>query len=50
MHIRNALSKQYIEDDKQYIRARKQDIRARKQDIDKLVAAGLSKRSAENAA
>jgi fido (protein-threonine AMPylation protein) len=43
MHIRNALSKQYIEDDKQYIRARKQD-------IDKLVAAGLSKRSAENAA
>lgn len=43
MHIRNVLSKQYIENEKQYIRAGKQY-------IDKLMAAGLSKRSAENAA
>ena len=43
MHIRNALPKQYIAGDKQYFQTRKQY-------IDKLIAAGLSKRSAENAA
>lgn len=42
MHISGELNKQYIDDSKQYIQSDKQY-------IDKMVAAGISKRSAENA-
>ena len=50
LHIRSEFKKQNIESSKQYIDSEKQYIGESKQYIEKMVAAGLSKRSAENAA
>ena len=50
LHIRSEFKKQNIESSKQYIDSEKQYIGESKQYIEKMVSAGLSKRSAENAA
>ncbi|MBR3015868.1 MAG: hypothetical protein IKH57_02120 [Clostridia bacterium] len=50
LHIRSEFKKQNIESSKQYIDSEKQYIGESKQYIEKMVSAGLYKRSAENAA
>ena len=48
MHISGELKKQYIEPEKQYIEPEKQYIGNKKQYIDKMIAAGLTQKTAAN--
>lgn len=49
MHISGRLKKQDIELEKQDVDDKKQDIQTKEQDIDRMIAAGLPKKSASNA-